>query len=146
MGNRTPAMHRAPSQKNTLPAYLPVVLIVILTGTMLIAGCTSQPLSGTGSPAAPSSFVKIADILKNPSAYNGTVVAVQGKITAECGSGCWFILDDGTGTLYVDLAPNNFVIPQISGTTVKVYGTIGEKNGDPVLDATKVVTDSRTYP
>lgn len=90
--------------------------------------------------------VSISEIIKNPSAYNKTDVLVRGKIITECGSGCWFILDDGTGTLYVDLAPNNFAIPQIRGTTVVVHGTIGVKNGDPSLIATKVVTDSRTYP
>ncbi|MGB9175494.1 MAG: hypothetical protein WCB46_01995 [Methanoregula sp.] len=132
------------SQKKNLPAYLPAVLI--LTGALLTAGCTSQPASGTANPAGQTPAVKIADILKNPAAYNGTAVAVQGKINAECGSGCWFMMDDGTGTLYVDLAPNNFAIPQISGTTVVVHGTISVIKGDPTLVATKVVTDSRTYP
>jgi hypothetical protein len=139
-------MDVSPYRKKNLPAYLPVALIVILTGTMLIAGCTSLPSSGTSSPAVPSSLVRIADILKNPSAYNGTVVAVQGKINAECGSGCWFMMDDGTATLYVDLAPNNFAIPQIQGTKVVVEGTISVIKGDPTLVATKVVTDSRTWP
>jgi uncharacterized protein YdeI (BOF family) len=90
--------------------------------------------------------VKIADITRNPAAYNGTPVVVQGKINGECGSGCWFMLDDGTGTLYVDLAPNNFAIPQIPGTTVTVHGIISVTKGDPTLIATKVVTDSRSYP
>jgi uncharacterized protein YdeI (BOF family) len=134
------------SLKKTRPAYLPAVLMLILAGVILTAGCTSQPASGTGGPAAQDPAVKIADIVRDPAAWNGTAVAVQGKIAAECGSGCWFILDDGTGTLYVDLAPNNFAVPQISGTTVVVHGTIGVKNGDPTLIATKVVTDSRTYP
>jgi hypothetical protein len=128
------------------PRPLPLLMMVILAGALLVAGCTSQSASGTGSPAAPSPLIKISDILKNPAEYNGTAAAVRGKINAECGSGCWFILDDGTGTLYVDLAPNNFVVPQISGTTVTVYGTLGTKNGDPILVASKVVTDSRSYP
>ena len=129
------------------PGYLPLFCaLTIIIVSVAFAGCTSQTTPGTGSPTAQTPFVTTADILKNTAAYNGTAVAVQGKINAECGSGCWFILDDGTGTLYVDLAPNNFVIPQISGTTVVVHGTIGMKNGDPVLSATKVVTDSRTYP
>jgi uncharacterized protein YdeI (BOF family) len=139
-------MHSSLSQKKTLPAYLPAVLILILAIAVLAAGCTSQPASGTGGPAAQAPTVKIADILRDPAAWNGTAVAVQGKIAGECGSGCWFLMDDGTGTLYVDLAPNNFVIPQISGTTVIVHGTISVTKGDPTLVATKVVTDSRTYP
>lgn len=139
-------MHSPLYQKKNQPAYLSAVLIVILAGALLAAGCTSQPASGTGGPAAQAPAVKIADIIRDPAAWNGTAVAVQGKIAGECGSGCWFMMDDGTGTLYVDLAPNNFAIPQISGTTVVVHGTISVTNGDPTLIATKVVTGSRTWP
>lgn len=139
-------MHSPPAQKKTQPAYRSAVLIVILAGALLAAGCTSQPASGKGGPAAQAPAVKIADIIRDPAAWNGTAVAVQGKIAGECGSGCWFLMDDGTGTLYVDLAPNNFAIPQISGTTVVVDGTITVTNGDPTLIATKVVTGSRTWP
>jgi uncharacterized protein YdeI (BOF family) len=133
-------------QKKNLPAYLPAVLILILAGALLAAGCTSQAASGTGSPTGQTPAVKIADILKNPAAYNGTPVVIRGKITNECGSGCWFMMDDGTGTLYVDLAPNNFAIPQIQGATVVVEGTISVTKGDPTLVSTKVITDSRTWP
>jgi uncharacterized protein YdeI (BOF family) len=139
-------MHTSLVKKKSLPAYLSVVLILILAGALLAAGCTSQPASGTGSPTGQTPAVKVADILKNPAAYNGTAVVIQGKITNECGSGCWFMMDDGTGTLYIDLAPNNFAIPQIQGTTVVVQGTISVTKGDPTLVATKVVTDSRTWP
>jgi uncharacterized protein YdeI (BOF family) len=139
-------MHFPRVQKKNPPAYLPAVLIVILAGALIAAGCTSQPASGTGNPAGQTPTAKIADILKDPAAYNGTPVEIRGKITNECGSGCWFMMDDGTGTLYVDLAPNNFAIPQIQGATVVVQGTIRVTNGDPTLVSTKVVTDSRTWP
>jgi uncharacterized protein YdeI (BOF family) len=139
-------MHIPRSQKKTRPGYPPVVLIMILAGAMLAAGCTSQTAAGTGSPATQVPVLKIADILKDPATYNGTTVVIQGKITNECGSGCWFMIDDGTGTLYVDLAPNNFAIPQITGTTVVVHGNISITRGDPTLVATNIVTDSRTYP
>ena len=126
---------------------LPLLSVLfMITLSVTLAGCTSQSASGTGNPAGQAPVVKIADIIKNPAAYNGTTVVVQGRISGECGSGCWFMLDDGTGTLYVDLAPNNFVIPQISGTAVTVHGSIRVAQGDPTLVATKVVTDSRSYP
>ncbi len=139
-------MQTPPQTKKVLPAYLPVTLILLLAGALLAAGCTSPPATGAGGPAAQGKTIMIGDILKNPGTYNGTAVSLQGKIVTECGSGCWFILDDGTGSLYVDLAPNNFAIPQISGTTVAVDGTIGMKNGDPILVATKVVAGSRSWP
>jgi len=139
-------MHISPQTKQVLPAYLPVVLLLLIAGAVLVAGCTSPPATGTGGAAVQGKTIAIGDILKSPGTYNGTAVSVQGKINGECGSGCWFILDDGTGTLYVDLAPNNFAIPQISGTTVAVDGTIGIENGDPILVATKVVAGSRSWP
>ena len=137
---------RSPHKKTHLPAYMPVLLAVILAGAVLIAGCASQSASVAKTTAPQTSAVKVADILKDPAAYAGKNVTVEGKITNECGSGCWFMLDDGTGTLYVDLAPNNFAIPQLRGTTVVVQGTIGVVNGDPTLVGTLVAADSRSWP
>ena len=118
-------------------------IITIFVGT---AGCTSA--IGTDAPTmkTPANIVSIGDIIKNPAAYNGTTVVVKGKITNECGSGCWFMVNDGTGTLYIDLAPNNFAIPQLQGSSVIIEGNIVIANGDPTLNAVKVVTDARTYP
>ncbi len=52
-------------------------------------------------------------------------------MSLECASGCWFILNDGSASLYVDILPSNFVIPQKSGSDAKVYGEVTTKNGDP---------------
>lgn len=71
---------------------------------------------------------------------------MKGKITGECGSGCWFNLDDGTGVIYVDLSPNNFAIPQLQGSTVIVQGVIHIVSGDPVLYATSVASGAEVYP
>lgn len=83
-------------------------------------------------------IVKIADILAKPSDYKGQVVIVEGKIIAECPSGCWFTLNDGTGTVYVDLKPNNFVIPQKRGAVAKVYGEVVIEKGDAYIIGKKV--------
>jgi uncharacterized protein YdeI (BOF family) len=143
-------MQTFPIRNKIRPSLVAVALALVLAGSIVIAGCTSTagpaPVSPPGTGNLTATTVKIADILKNPAAYNGTAVIVQGKITNECGSGCWFMLDDGTGTLYIDLAPNNFVIPQLRGTQVVATGTIGVANGDPTLFATKVDTGTRSYP
>ena len=83
-------------------------------------------------------IIKIGDILAKPGSYKGQEVIVEGKIISECGSGCWFTLDDGTGTVYVDLKPNNFVIPQKRGAAAKVYGEIVIENGDAYIIGKKV--------
>ena len=143
-------MQTFPTISKIRPSLVAAALALILACSIIIAGCTSTsgpaPVSPAGTVTITATTVKIADILKNPAAYNGTAVIVQGKIINECGSGCWFMLDDGTGTLYIDLAPNNFVIPQLRGTPVVATGTIGVANGDPTLFATKVDTGTRSYP
>jgi uncharacterized protein YdeI (BOF family) len=123
--------------------FLVALGIIFFVG---IAGCTSAAGTGATTVKTPANIVSIGDIIKNPAVYNGTTVAVQGKITNECGSGCWFMVNDGTGTLYIDLAPNNFAIPQLQGSSVIIEGNIVISNGDPTLNAIKVVTDTRTYP
>lgn len=83
-------------------------------------------------------ILKIGDILEKPESYEGQAVIVEGKIVSECGSGCWFTLDDGTGTIYVDLAPSNLVIPQKRGAFATVYGKVVRKGSDTYLIGTKV--------
>jgi hypothetical protein len=119
-----------------------LVLSGLLLSAILLTGCTTQ------SSSAPSLTPGVSNgaIIKDPAAYEGRDLILKGKIATECGSGCWFLLDDGTGQLYVDLAKNNFAIPQLQGSTVVVKGVIRVENGDPKLYATSVIADSRTYP
>lgn len=49
--------------------------------------------------------------------------------------GCWFVLDDGTGNISVDLAPHNFTIPQRSGSIAKVYGKVADENNTAYIYA-----------
>ena len=77
--------------------------------------------------------VKILEILQNETVYDGKYVVIEGKIDTECPSGCWFILNDGTATIYVDILPSNFVIPQKRGSNAKVYGEVTTREGDPIM-------------
>ncbi len=119
-----------------------LLLAGLLLSAILITGCTTQ----SSSDQALSPGVTSGAIIKDPAAFEGKTVVLKGKIESECGSGCWFLLDDGTGQLYVDLAKNNFAIPQLQGSTVIVKGVIGVENGDPKLYATNITADRRTYP
>ena len=88
-----------------------LVLATLLLSAALLAGCTAQP------SAVPSATVGVTNgaIIQDPSSFEGKELVLNGKIATECGSGCWFLLDDGTGQIYVDLAENNFAIPQTPG-------------------------------
>ena len=109
----------------------------VITGSLLLillASLVLQTVQAKGEPAElKQEEVKILDILENETAYHGKMVVVVGKIELECGAGCWFILNDGTGSIYVDILPNNFVIPQKSGEDAKVYGEVTLKNGEPQI-------------
>lgn len=126
------------SQAGTLPDIQP--------GPPQLAGSTpvaENPVASDVENPQPnkeevSGVVKIGDIMGAPENYQGQAVVVEGKIISECGAGCWFTLNDGTGTIYVDLAPSNLVIPQKRGAFARVYGKVVREGGDTYLIGTRV--------
>mgnify|MGYP000867891865 CR=1 FL=1 len=123
-------------------------IFILLAGglavLLLTSGCTSPPNEvGTGDRSL--SLTPIGDILNNPESYHGTTVLVSGKVVNECGSGCWFFLDDGTGTIYIDLLPNNFAIPPMVGSKVTVEGMVRAESGDVLILGSFVITDLKVY-
>ncbi len=72
----------------------------------------------------------IADVMKNPANYTGKFVRLSGKITAESTSGGWFIMDDGTGSIYVDLTSAGIKIPENTLTRVKVIGEVAIRSSE----------------
>ncbi|MFB3766433.1 MAG: hypothetical protein ACE14P_14460 [Methanotrichaceae archaeon] len=103
------------------------------------------PVSASASVKTSNETTKIGDLIKNASALQGQSVALQGKITTECPMGCWFILDDGSGNVTVDLKPNNFVIPQKKNSTALVYGKVSSKNDSTIVLGQKVEIDGVIY-
>jgi uncharacterized protein YdeI (BOF family) len=85
-------------------------------------------------------LVKVGDLLSNPATYKGQQVALKGKVVTLCqGNGCWFTLNDGSGTIYVDLAPSNLTLAkQKLGATITVYGELTQAKGDTYLIGKKV--------
>lgn len=90
------------------------------------------------SQVSAPSLIKIGDILENHKTYDGKTVIVQGKIATECPSGCWFTLKDGNAVIYIDLAPNNLVIPQKKGADAKVTARVVSEGSDVYLIGSKV--------
>lgn len=111
-----------------------------------LAALAVQAVEAAERPAElKGEIVKLQDIITNESAYDGNNVVIEGKIDMECASGCWFILNDGSASLYVDILPSNFVIPQKSGSDARVYGKITTKNGDPTMIGKIVEIDGEIY-
>jgi uncharacterized protein YdeI (BOF family) len=117
-----------------------------LAGFLLTAGCITPAAKEVTPLSTSGNIVKIANIFENPETYNGTTVLISGKVANQCGSGCWFFLDDGTATIYVDLLPNNFAIPPMLGSKVTVKGTIRVDGKDVSMVGTTVITDLQVYP
>lgn len=116
------------------------IVLVFLMGVILLtlASCISRQgkvekvYKGEGifDPSTVEN-VEINDLIKNPSQFTGNFVSVSGKIVTECSVGCWFYLEDESGNqIHIDLAGNNFNIPQTVGRKVKVSGIFqsGEAN------------------
>ncbi len=111
-----------------------------------LAALAQQVVQAADEPAElKNEAVKIQDIIENEPTFHGKNVVIEGKIETECGSGCWFIVDDGSARLYVDILPSNFVIPQKRGSNVKVYGKITTSEGDPIMIGKMVDIDGEIY-
>jgi uncharacterized protein YdeI (BOF family) len=108
-----------------------------LVGALILitlAALITQAVRATEEPAEfKNETAKIQEIIENEQAFDGKYVVIDGKIETECPSGCWFIVDDGTAQIYVDILPSNFVIPQKRGSQVKVYGKVTTRDNDPLL-------------
>jgi hypothetical protein len=120
-----------------------------LTGSLLLLLLTSLAVQTVLAKEEPAELkaegVKISDIFENETAYHGKMVVVEGKIELECGAGCWFVLNDGTGSIYVNILPNNFAIPQKSSEDARVYGEVTLKNGDPQIIGKMVKISGEVY-
>lgn len=87
----------------------------------------------------------IADIVSDPSSFIGKDVVIQGTIQIECPAGCWFIVEDERASVYVDILPSNFVIPQEAGSSVRVFGAVVEKDGEAMVIGKMVMIDEKLF-
>ena len=108
------------------------VLVIVLFVIFSITGCNSNSSDNSeryGVNITEKKVVSVKDIYTNPNKYLDQTVRLEGKITRECGSGCWFYLEDETGTIYVDINPSGLSIPPKVGKKVVVEGVPENKNG-----------------
>jgi len=119
------------------------------TGALILMALAALAMSAVQAKEAPAELkeetVKIQDIITNETAYDDKMAVIEGKIVNECGSGCWFILDDGTASLYIDILPSNFVIPQKRGSNARVYGKVTTKDGDALMVGKIVEINGELY-
>ncbi|HWR59070.1 MAG TPA: hypothetical protein VN328_09305 [Thermodesulfovibrionales bacterium] len=99
---------------------LTIILAVALG--LALAGCAAEKYGAGIDNAARK--VQVKDIILYPE-LQGKRVTLEGRIATQCMSnGCWFFLDDGTGRVFVNLAPGNFSIPEKMGKNARVTGVV----------------------
>lgn len=124
-------------QRSTItPKMLPGLTMLLIA--LLLAGCGKETY-GTGvDPTAP--VVAVQDVFLQPQLM-GQKVTVQGKVFTQCESnGCWFVLQDDTAQIYIDLSTNNFELPPMPGRQVLATGTVTSFQNNLLLIAEGVET------
>ncbi len=118
-----------------------LALILFLGFSTHILGCSPEKFGTEIKQDAP--LTKIKEILTNPS-MDGKVINLEGTIVTQClASGCWFILQDETGHIFVSTNPNGpndpnpppFTLPPRTGKRAKVTGTVRYSSGTVYLIA-----------
>jgi len=111
--------------------------ISFLIAIVVLTGCKSKA-ELFGQPIANKTTTPIKNIVMKPADYNDKTVTIEGKLTTECPSGCWFDLQQDAAVLRVDIAPSDLAIPQKVGSSAIVEGTVKVQDGQPVLIGTGV--------
>ncbi len=107
------------------------LLILLLFLTFL--ACTTEKYGYIPSNVPE---ITVKDAILNES-YLNKEINLKGKIVTQCAAtGCWFYLKDDTGQILVDLKPLNLGLPQRTGKTAIVNGTlIKEHTGHIIISA-----------
>lgn len=107
-----------------------LVALVVATGGITLAGPHLHEALKTAAARAPAA---VGDTRMTAAALHALTDAgapmlmVEGRMIDRCPLlGCWLTLRDGTGTLFVDLAPSGLSAARIPvGTAVRVSGRLG---------------------
>lgn len=97
------------------------ICLAIAASVFVLYGCSAEKY---GEAVGGAEAVKIKDVMLDPS-YQGKLVTIEGVIITQCMSnGCWFFLNDGTGQMFINMAPGGFAIPPRTGKKARVTGVV----------------------
>ena len=119
------------AQSRSLPMKFPLLLV---TALLTLAGCHRQPGKVLGT--APSGEVRT--VLAVRAGDTPPKVTLSGKMVEKCPvAGCWFRLQDATGTIKVDTRTAGFVVTELPlETKLTVAGKIADTGDEVVIEAT----------
>ncbi|MCX5679812.1 MAG: hypothetical protein NTZ95_04055 [Candidatus Omnitrophica bacterium] len=107
------------------------ILVAAFAVVTVMIGCGS--LETYGGKISSRNMTAIKDIVMHPQDYTDKTVTVRGTIRLVCETGCWFNLEDKGATIYTDLGPSGFAIPQKVGRNATVEGKISIESGKLTL-------------
>ena len=109
----------------------PLLPLLMMVG---LAGC-SKPGGRTLGTAVQGLELTVAGIQK---AKMDSRIVVQGTMTEKCPvAGCWFTLQDQTGSIQVDTKGAGFVVVEVPlKTSLVVAGRVTTNGAARILDAT----------
>lgn len=107
-----------------------------LLGLILLCGCRKG--GGTVLGKAPSGEVK--NIIAVRAGETSPIVKLKGQMVEKCPvAGCWFYLQDETGTIKVDTKAAGFVVVNVPlQATVEVSGKLVNESDELILQASGV--------
>jgi hypothetical protein len=111
--------------------------VILAASTFALVNCKGKPAS-FGKPISDKTITPIRSIAIAPADYNDKNITVKGKIILECPTGCWFDLQQDAAILRVDILPSGLAIPQKTGSTATVQGTLTVKDNKATLVGTGV--------
>ena len=116
-----------------------LLTMLLLGGIALLSGCgDSEEVYGSGiDPDLP--VVTVQEAHFQPELLD-TQVTIEGFVQSQCASnGCWFVLRDYTGQIFVDLSRHDFVLPERGSRDVLASGKLITFNNNLMLEAHGVV-------
>lgn len=115
-----------------------VGVVVVLAGLIAyVAKPGGNRELGQGVPEG-AVVTTVGELAANPGSFDGKEVTVTGKLVQVCPtSGCWGVVDDGTGTVRWDSAPSGWALPPgQSGKEITVHGRVSvNEAGAPQITA-----------
>ncbi|MCE2433046.1 MAG: hypothetical protein J4F29_09030 [Candidatus Latescibacteria bacterium] len=100
---------------------------------ILIIGCDSGKVHQVGEVVPTNRATRIKEVLDRPAAFLEQRVVLSGRAGQVCQHmGCWFVLQDSTQHILIDLEQGRTItVPRnISGDSLRVVGVVKRIAGD----------------
>jgi hypothetical protein len=118
-----------------------LVIILVIAGFLVYRSTTWETYTAEDYKYSADDYKTLAtsELKKSPDDFFDNKVMIEGNISRECPTGCWFYLQGNAGEqVKIELAFSNFVIPRSAGKKVRAFGRVEIVNGQPVIIADRV--------